>query len=274
MLRALIPRLALVVVYALFIVGVFSVASKEGTEETPSSIIWLLIATCAIAGTLICVLLSKWDYASKYVSEFKSKVIERIVHFIDENLSYNPHGHISQSMFTSSKIFLTKPNKYQSDDLVTGKLGATKITFSEIHAEHKNDNTVCIFKGLFFIGDFNKHFTSETVVLPDTAEKLFGRFGQKLQSMNIFRDKLIKFDDPEFERQFVVYGDDQIQARDILSTSLMERIVEFRKKTSRKIYLSFVGSKVFVAVSYTKSLFEPRLFEILLDFDPDFPNTS
>ncbi|MHC4587019.1 MAG: DUF3137 domain-containing protein, partial [Planctomycetota bacterium] len=55
--------------------------------------------------------------------------------------------------------------------------------------------------------------------------------------------------------------------RYILSTSLMERIVEFKKKTGRKIYLSFVGSKVFVAVSYTKSLFEPRLFRTLVDFE-------
>lgn len=204
MLRALIPGLALVLVCVLLFIAMFSVASKQDTEDTTSPIILLLCAICAIVGALICVYLSKWDYASKYVSEFKSKVIERIVHFIDENLSYNPHGHISQSMFTSSKIFLTKPNKYQGDDLVTGKLGATKITFSEIHAEYKNENTVCIFKGLFFIGDFNKHFISETVVLPDTAEKLFGHFGQKLQSMNIFRGQLIKLDDPEFERQFVV----------------------------------------------------------------------
>ena len=86
--------------------------------------------------------------------------------------------------------------------------------------------------------------------------------------MNIFRGQLIKLEDPEFENHFVVYGDDQIQARYILSMSLMERIVEFRKKTGRKIYLSFVGSKVFVAASYTKSLFEPRLFRTLLDFEP------
>jgi hypothetical protein len=172
-----------------------------------------------------------------------------------------------------SKIFTTKPNRYKGDDLVWGKTGATTIKFSEIHAVHesgsgKNRHRHTVFKGLFFIGDFNKDFTTQTVVLPDTAEKLFGYLGQKLQSLNIFRGQLIKLDDPEFEKHFVVYGNDQIQARYILSTSLMERIVEFKKKTGRKIYLSFVGSMVFVAVSYTRSLFEPRIFKTLLDFDP------
>ncbi|MHC4648718.1 MAG: DUF3137 domain-containing protein, partial [Planctomycetota bacterium] len=77
----------------------------------------------------------------------------------------------------------------------------------------------------------------------------------------------IKLEDPEFERHFAVYGNDQIQARYILSTSLMARIVDFKKKTNRKIYLSFVGSRVFVAVSYSKNLFEPRLFRTILDFE-------
>ena len=30
--------------------------------------------------------------------------------------------------------------------------------------------------------------------------------------------------------------------------------------------MSFVGSKVFVAVSFTRNLFEPKLFRTLLDF--------
>ena len=106
------------------------------------------------------------------------------------------------------------------------------------------------------------------MVLPDTAEKLFGRIGQKLQSMNLVRDDLIKLDDPEFEKLFVVYGNDQVGARYVLSTSLMKRIVDFKNKTNRDIYLSFIGSMVFVAISYKRNLFEPRIFETLLDFEP------
>ncbi len=223
---------------------------------------------CILIGVVLCHFLTKG-----YVSRFKTLVIQKIVHFIDENLNYDADECIDKSTFVSSKIFNTKPNRYKGDDLVWGKISATEIKFSEIHAEYesgsgKDRHRHTIFKGLFFIGDFNKHFTSRTVVLPDTAEKLFGHLGQKLQSLNIFRDQLIKLEDPEFEKHFAVYGDDQIQARYILSTSLMERIVEFRKKTGRKIYLSFVGSMVFVAVSYKKRLFEPRIFQTLLDFNP------
>lgn len=82
------------------------------------------------------------------------------------------------------------------------------------------------------------------------------------------RGSLIKLEDPEFEKMFVVYGDDQIEARYILSTSLMRRIVDFKKKSKRTIYISFVGSKIYVAVSYSRNLFEPRIFKTLLAFSP------
>lgn len=226
-----------------------------------------IIIFVAIAG-LICNFLIKG-----YVTEFKALIIQRIVKFVDENLTYAAHNCIPKSTFMLSQIFKTTPNRYKGDDLVSGKIGATKITFSEIKAEYesgsgKNRSRRTVFKGLFFIGDFNKDFTCQTVVLPDTAEKLFGHIGKMLQSWNKLRGQLIKLEDPEFEEHFVVYGNDQIQARYILSTSLMKRIVDFKKKTNRRIYLSFVGSMVFVAVSYTRNLFEPRLFRTLLDFEP------
>jgi len=208
-----------------------------------------------------------------YIAEFKILIIDRIVRFIDENLTYDRMACIPKSTFMLSQIFKTKPNRYKGDDLVSGKIGQTKICFSELNAEYesgsgKNRSVRTVFKGLFFIGDFNKNFSCRTVVLPDTAEKLFGRIGQKLQSMNLVRDDLIKLDDPEFEKLFVVYGTDQVGARYVLSTSLMKRIVDFKNKTNRDIYLSFIGSMVFVAVSYKRNLFEPRIFQTLLDFGP------
>ena len=118
------------------------------------------------------------------------------------------------------------------------------------------------------MGDFNKHFKGRTVVLPDTAEKLFGGLGKLFQSWNIGRGELVKLEDPEFEKEFAVYGNDQVEARYILSTSLMKRIVDFKRKTGKKIFLSFVGSRVFVAVSFRKDLFEPKVFSTVLAFEP------
>jgi len=225
-----------------------------------------------ITGVVIIVIVYRFTVTG-YVMDFKMLIIEKIVRFIDENLTYNRTRHIPKSVFMSSQIFKTEPNRYEGDDYVTGTVGSTKIEFSELDAKYesgsgKNRNVKIIFKGLFFIADFNKHFICQTVVLPDSAQKILGRLGQKLQSFNFNRDQLVKLEDPEFEKNFVVYSNSQIDARYILSTSLMKRIVDFKKKNNKNIHLSFVGSKVYVAISYIKNLFEPRVFQTLLSFEP------
>ncbi len=208
-----------------------------------------------------------------YKREFKWRIIGRIVQFLDPELSYQPDGLIDKYTFKASKLFKHHIDRYKGEDLIKGRVDKTDIVFSELHAEYKsgsgkNQSWHTIFKGLFFIADFNKHFRGQTVVLPDTAEKLFGGLGKMLQDWNIGRPDLVKLEDPEFEREFVVYGSDQIEARYILSTSLMRRILDFKRKTGNKIYLSFTGSKVFVAVPMTKNMFEPKYFSNMDNFGP------
>jgi hypothetical protein len=211
-----------------------------------------------------------------YVHDFKISIIRRIIGFVSPGLDYHPKGYISAVEFNSSRIFTRCPDRMRGDDLVQGEVGVTEIKFSEVHAEHKTQSTdrqghsrrrySTIFKGLFFMADFNKKFYGKTVVLPDSAERLLGCVGSLLQSVNRSRGEVIRMDNPEFERHFVVYGDDQIESRYVLSTSLMQRILDFRKKTGKRVYLSFVGSQVFVAVPYRRSLFEPRVFTRLTSF--------
>ncbi len=80
--------------------------------------------------------------------------------------------------------------------------------------------------------------------------------------------KLIKLEDPEFAKFFTVYGDDRVEARYILSTNLMAKLVKFRKKARRSIYVSFVDNMIYIAIEYTEDVFEPKLFKSMLSFAP------
>lgn len=224
----------------------------------PAAIVAIWICNCIVNG---------------YRAKFKGNIIQKLVTFIQSELVYAPQEGIARETFKRSELFKHRIDRYNAEDQVHGKLGATHMGFSEVHAEYKTRSNKqthwhTLFRGLFFVADFNKHFQGKTVILPDTAERLFGRLGKKLQSWNVSRDQLVKLEDPDFEREFVVYGSNQIEARYILSTSLMARIMEFKQKTTKRIHLSFVGSHVFVAIPYQKNLFEPRLFTSLLNFQP------
>jgi hypothetical protein len=260
------------VVGAVLLGGAVAAALVLTGGAPPVAGVVLAVAVAGLLG-LLCVRVC----TRGYVKEFKRRVIGGIVRFCDPGLRYEPEERVSRETFRASRIFQHRVDRYNGEDRVNGTVGATALEFSEVHAEYRTTSHdskgrtqtqwYTIFRGLFFVADFNKDFRTVTVVLPDVAEKAFGWLGQKLQEMNFARPDLVKLEDPEFEREFVVYGEDQIEARYVLSTSLMRRILEFRRRAGGRVSLSFVGSKVHVAVPRTRDMFEPRLLSSALDFD-------
>ena len=203
-----------------------------------------------------------------YKKQVTQNVVSRLVKFLMPNLHYEPYHKIPMETFLLAGLFTQKLSEYHGQNKVSGTIGKTVITFSEIQAVtkgHKSEDT--FFKGLFFVADFNKPFRTRTVVLPDIAENMLGAFGQTLQSLNLNQPSLVKLEDPEFERDFVVYGEDQIEARYILSPALMERILAYRKKYDKCIRLSFTGSRVFIAIHASYPLFYPKVSVSLFDYD-------
>jgi hypothetical protein len=237
----------------------------------PMLLLFPAIGTFAIGAGLI-----KW-MSSKYVHAFKNQVVRPIVQYISPDLTYLPKNGISESRFRASGIFRHRVDRYRCEDMVRGLVDKTRIEFSEIHAEYKTETRDSkghrrtqwhtIFQGLFFIADFNKHFKGRTFVLPDSAEKLFGQLGQKLQAIGKSHGELVKLEDPEFEREFAAYSTDQVEARYILSPALMRRMLDFKNKTGEKVYFSFTGGEVNIGIASTKNRFEPKLFSTVLDIE-------
>ncbi|MEH1944659.1 MAG: DUF3137 domain-containing protein [Nostoc sp.] len=120
-----------------------------------------------------------------------------------------------------------------------------------------------VFKGLFFKAKFNKNLRTVTIVQPKFINA-------NIHTISLAKKQVIKLEDPEFSNLFTVYGDDQIEARYVLSTSLMDKIVTFRKKTNRNIYISFVDDMIYIALEepVENNIFEPNLFTNMLKFAP------
>ncbi len=210
-------------------------------------------------------------FKKDYTNNFKQEVIKPLIDKLDEELTYSANLYVSRSIFNRSMLFKF-PDKYSGNDLIIGKIDSVNIEFSDVHAQKKyKDNKgrtkySTIFQGLFIVAKFNKRFHGSTIVLPDTAQNSFGDLiGSWLQSNNPNRDELVKLDNPEFEKEFVVYSNDQIEARYILTPSLMEKILSFQQKSRQDIYLSFIQEHIHIAIDYKKDLFEPTIFTSLLN---------
>ena len=75
--------------------------------------------------------------------------------------------------------------------------------------------------------------------------------GYLAQTVQGFRQKygakFVHLEDPEFEKLFVVYADDEVEARMILTPAMMRRLTELRKSFSRDLMLSFNGDMFYYA---------------------------
>ena len=256
----------LILTFILF--GRVSIALENHSEALP----FLAVSPVAILGVIV--LVRTYKKRMSYREKFKNEVVREIVKVIDPDWNYEPNQYISSSEYRSSDLFRQSVDRYRGDDLISGKIDKTDFRCSEVHSEYKTVTTDkdgrrketwhTIFKGLFFHADFNKEIKGKTYIEPDTAERLFGKFGQNLQTSS--KGKLVKLENPEFEKIFAVYGTDQTEARYILTPTIMEALVNIYKMYKRRMHISFIGSRVYVAMSFTKNLFEPKIFSSGVNF--------
>lgn len=243
----------------------------------------------AIAGAIIggIILITGFVFLSKtnarfsdYRHSFKQNVVPIALKTIDNSLEIDHTSGLSERDFIYSQLFSKEPDRYRSEDQISGMAGKTKFSFSELHAEYKTvtqtkngrqEHWHTILKGIVFYADFNKNFNGVTVVRPKDMGAALGAWISK--AMPIFSSsgkELVQLENPEFNREFVTYSTDQVEARYILTPAMMGRLCELNKRCSYTISLSFINSSVFIAFPLNKDYFEPPVHKSLLD--PNFLN--
>ena len=196
---------------------------------------------------------------------YKENIISSIISYLCQEASYRPESGIAESVFMNSRLFSTSPDRYRSEDLICGKIDKTSFICSEIIAEEKRVTTdskgrrqehwIDIFRGFFFIADFNKNFQGQTVVFRNSWFKL-----------NLGKQR-VKLENPNFEKQFDVFSTDQVEARYILTPNLMERLLELDSRFPGKITVSFRDSSVIIAIPDQTNHFETNIWECQLNTD-------
>jgi len=211
--------------------------------------------------------------ANAYKLDFKYKVIGTALKELDDSLQINPQSGISEQDFIDSCLFSQTPDRYKTEDLVYGKIDKTQIHFAEVHAEYKTETQTKngkqtqwhdIFKGIIFCADFNKNFNGLTLVKP----KGFGGAFGKWLSQNVLGNKqIVELENVDFEKMFITESGDQIEARYILTPSLMEKLLELNQYANSTISVSFISSSVYIAFPLNHNYFEAPIFKSLLNAD-------
>ncbi|MNK35175.1 hypothetical protein D3C87_536910 [compost metagenome] len=211
------------------------------------------------------------DSLRAYKNAYKQDVIGAALKFLDESLALQPGAGIDVSEFVYTQLFTQNPDRYNTEDLVTGSAGKTRFYFAEVHAEYKTVTQTKngtrtewhdIFRGIIFAADFNKNFNGVTIVRPKGFANALGAWFSK----NIFSfgdSDVVKLENPDFDKTFITYGSDQVEARYILTPAMMERILKLNHETKYDITLSFIESRMYIAFPLNRNYFEAPVFKSL-----------
>ena len=210
----------------------------------------------------VIILITCINNKSKIFSSFyKEEVVDEIIHAFCPNATYSPNDGVDEDLFRNSGLF-TSPDRYHAEDLIEGCLDKTSFICSEVHAEERRARSTKngvqyywedIFKGFLFIADFHKEFQGETTVLRDSFFKI---------KMGASR---VKMENPDFEKVFDVFSTNQIEARYLITPSMMERMLKLDSNFKKGITISFRNSTILVAIPDSKNRFEADVWSSLSD---------
>lgn len=227
-----------------------------------------------IFGLIIIGLMIVSSFSGNFNKIFKTEIINEVIKFFGEDLTYTPKEHITEREYKQSNLYGSY-DRYNGEDLISGTIFVTdederngngiNVRMSELHTEDRHTDSEgkthysTIFKGVFMIVDFNKSFKSSTYVLKDSG--ILNCIGGKSGTSRV------KLEDVEFEKEFEVYSEDQIEARYILTPSFMEKLKGLKDKTKGEMRIAFRNNQMYLTIYTYDNLLEASLGQSLEKFE-------
>lgn len=237
-----------------------SVAEQNSSSFADSAAYGLIAIIIAVCGTPIAL----------YKKKSKSKIMPLMLQYF-EGFNYQYKKTISSVNINDTRLIGFYDGR-EGDDYFEGVYQNVPIKVSEekftqrklVYRNNKpHYENIEVFHGVLILLDMNKNFSGQTVVLQDKGFlNVFSKVNRDLKDLSN-----VKLEDSVFEKEFEVFASDQIEARYLLTTAFMERMLKLRAAYhADKIEFSFLNNQLFIALETNRDMFEPTsLFKTCLN---------
>ena len=186
-------------------------------------------------------------------------VIPLLKYLYEENLEYKARQRMAINLLRKSLLFTKRVDYNSGDDYIKCKIGNTIIQFSEIKAYTTfMHNEKKIFSGVFISVDFNKYFKSKTIIYDKYDYVNFRKstlnFLGKTENAGF-----IELEDKNFNNNFIVIGEDQVESRYILSPDFMQRLLNYKKAIGKNVSFSFIDNHLYIIIPNKINILELKL---------------
>ena len=192
----------------------------------------------------------------EYTRAYKEKILPKLAKVFGEFI-YKLDGKIPIETLEGSNI-LPKHDRYETEDYFQGTYKGIAMEFSEINLKQKRRSKnrtyyVSVFKGLAIVLDMKtKKFLGHTI-LEKNKSKIAEWFKEKSSKM-----KRARMADPEFEKFFDAYTNDQVEARYIIDPLMIENLKGlYEEYKGESMSAAWYNSKMFILIASKHNHFEP-----------------
>ncbi len=235
--RQLYIYLIIAVVIALACVCIYLLGHSNILQEKNTELlVYLIIMYVAIVSCPIMF------FSKLYKKDFKKTIIKKLFKFAGDFEYIDPKRYLEQDKrYVASLSLLKKFAKFHCDDRLKGTYKGLPIDImdielsSKVHTK-KGTKYVITFKGVVITVPCNKKFKNKTIVKNHTN-----------MDIDYFNNQ-VHLEDPEFHKYYCVTSHDQIEARYLLTTGFMNRLVELQK-TGLIIDISFENGNINLAIA-------------------------
>ena len=223
----------------------------------------LILVSIGVAAPFFWIFSPIWSYEEN----IKKEIFPNVLNFFGD-FKYHIETKKSVKEYYATEL-IPKHDTEIAEDHITGTYKDIKVDLFETKLSNDSDenssttlNTV--FDGIIVELSMNKSFSGKTVIKKDigTAGNWFINKSTSL--------KKVKLEDPNFEKMFEVYSDDQVEARYLLTVTFIERLKELVENFGGKsIQCCFYNNKLLMMIPIEKDLFETGSIYEAEDFIDD-----
>lgn len=201
-------------------------------------------------------------FTRKYQEVVYQEVLTKIIGFYGD-FSFSLICPIKAKSYNDYRI-IPSHSRESNKNYITGQHKGIKIEqfYSTLSKRIDKENYVQVFAGLILKLEFSKQFNGMTIIKKDHGLFNIINFEAGLEH--------VRLEDPIFEKEFEVFASDQVEARYILTTVFMERLLEFKKAMQTKsLVASFYQNNLLLLIARPKPLFKSSTLSEPADFISD-----
>ena len=215
-----------------------------------------------IPGIIVASLISHKDIA-EFEKIYKQNIVVAALKEICTDVTFDYERGISREIIASTNM-MNMGDTFYSNDYITGKYKNINFELSDVEIQEEttdsdgDTHTYTLFKGQWYIFDFNKEFKANIKIKGKgfTNSNVIVLFAKKEDKF-----KKVELEDTEFNKLYKVYAQNELDAFYILTPNMMTKIKEVGEKIHGKLLFCFIDNRLHIAVHNNKDLFEASIYK-------------